>query len=250
MDLVKLTGRSLRCALSSLSGWTNHRGQDDGDCYSCQKGRSWLGLAESKLCSYHIPSAQNRTNDRHQEALKADGPVLLPPTDPRCQRISRIMTRLITALEEQDHTVVSGASWPPRGTGDLARVISEREASEGRDLEARYQPSGVAQSTFMPFRPVSSNPLKKLESADWNLYVVDLVSRLFVVNVMGNLLMGQPQMNAFALPSKDIFVYTGLLDVLPDDNAMLAAVLAHEVAHVVERHSVENLGVSPTSSVS
>jgi hypothetical protein len=86
------------------------------------------------------------------------------------------MTRLITALEEQDHTVVSGASWPPRGSGDLARVISEREASEGRDLEARYRPSGVAQSTFMPFRPVTSNPLKKLESADWNLYVVDLVS--------------------------------------------------------------------------
>ena len=52
-------------------------------------------------------------------------------------------------------------------------------------------------------------------------------------------------MNAFALPSKDVFVYTGLLDVLPDDNAMLAAVLAHEIAHVVERHSVENLGVSP-----
>jgi Zn-dependent protease with chaperone function len=51
-------------------------------------------------------------------------------------------------------------------------------------------------------------------------------------------------MNAFALPSKDVFVYTGLLDVLPDDNAMLAAVLAHEIAHVVERHSVENLGVS------
>lgn len=41
-----------------------------------------------------------------------------------------------------------------------------------------------------------------------------------------------------------MFVYTGLLDLLPDDDAMLAAVLAHEVAHVVERHSVENLGVS------
>jgi Zn-dependent protease with chaperone function len=52
-------------------------------------------------------------------------------------------------------------------------------------------------------------------------------------------------MNAYALPSKDVFVYTGLLNVLPDDNAMLAAVIAHEIAHVVERHSVENLGVSP-----
>lgn len=54
--------------------------------------------------------------------------------------------------------------------------MSESEASEGRDLEARYKPSGVAHSTFMPFRPETSNPLKKLESADWNLYVIDLVS--------------------------------------------------------------------------
>ena len=54
----------------------------------------------------------------------------------------------------------------------------------------------------------------------------------------------QPQLNAFALPSRDIFVYTGLLKTLPDDDAMLAAVLAHEIAHVTERHSVENLGVS------
>lgn len=54
----------------------------------------------------------------------------------------------------------------------------------------------------------------------------------------------QPQLNAFALPSKDIFVYTGLLNLLPDDDAMLAAVLGHEIAHVAERHSVENMGVS------
>ena len=39
-------------------------------------------------------------------------------------------------------------------------------------------------------------------------------------------------------------MYTGLLKTLPDDDAMLAAVLAHEIAHVAERHSVENLGVS------
>ena len=54
----------------------------------------------------------------------------------------------------------------------------------------------------------------------------------------------QPQVNAFALPSKEVFVYSGLLRTLPDDDAMLAAVLAHEIAHVAERHSVENLGAS------
>jgi Zn-dependent protease with chaperone function len=46
------------------------------------------------------------------------------------------------------------------------------------------------------------------------------------------------------LPSKEVFVYAGLLDTLPDDDALLAAVLGHEIAHVMERHSVENLGVS------
>lgn len=86
------------------------------------------------------------------------------------------MTRLVTALEEQDHFVVSGASWPPRSKNDLGRLMSETEAREGRELEERYKPSGVAQSTFMPFRPETSNPLKKLESADWNIYVIDLVS--------------------------------------------------------------------------
>jgi predicted Zn-dependent protease len=52
----------------------------------------------------------------------------------------------------------------------------------------------------------------------------------------------QPKINAFALPSKDIFVYAGLVDLV-DDDTLLAAVLAHEIAHVTQRHAVEN--VSP-----
>lgn len=183
--------------------------------------------------------------------LQNDGCLLLPPDDPRSKGVARVCSRLVTALEEQDHHVVSGASWPPR-SGELSRVISEREAamnssnrSPGTDV-TRLMPSGVAHSAFMPFRPDSSNPLKTLESADWNLYVVDSVSRNAVSQ--GNMSdEWQPQLNAFALPSKDIFVYTGLLNLLPDDDAMLAAVLGHEIAHVAERHSVENMGVSRSS---
>jgi predicted Zn-dependent protease len=50
----------------------------------------------------------------------------------------------------------------------------------------------------------------------------------------------QPKINAFALPSKDIFVYAGLVDLV-DDDTLLAAVLAHEIAHVTQRHAVENV---------
>ncbi|KAL7418463.1 hypothetical protein Q5752_006921 [Cryptotrichosporon argae] len=169
---------------------------------------------------------------KHKEVLQNDGPVLLPPSDPRSAQVARVTASLVTALEEQEHHVVCGAAWPPRSS-DLGRVISEREATRHGGRADAYHPSGTARSTFMPFRPASSNPLKHLEAADWNLYVIDL-----------------PQLNAFALPSKDVFVYTGLLNTLPEnDDSMLAAVLAHEIAHVAQRHSVENLGFLNVAAV-
>ena len=48
------------------------------------------------------------------------------------------------------------------------------------------------------------------------------------------------ELNAFALPGGYVYIYTGLMEVL-DDEAQLAAVLAHEVGHVTARHSTERL---------
>ncbi len=45
-----------------------------------------------------------------------------------------------------------------------------------------------------------------------------------------------PLANAFALPNGSIYVNLGLLALL-DNEAQLAAVLAHEVTHVLNRHS-------------
>ena len=49
--------------------------------------------------------------------------------------------------------------------------------------------------------------------------------------------------NAFALPGGQVFVTAGLLDQLETDG-QLAGVLAHEIAHVVERHGAERLAKS------
>ena len=57
------------------------------------------------------------------------------------------------------------------------------------------------------------------------------------------------RINAFVLPSTDIFVNSGLLEVVGDDADLLAAVLAHEICHVTERHSVESLGFLALSGV-
>jgi predicted Zn-dependent protease len=48
------------------------------------------------------------------------------------------------------------------------------------------------------------------------------------------------EMNAFALPGGYIYIYTGLMKAV-DDEAQLAAVLAHEVGHVTARHATERL---------
>ncbi len=115
---------------------------------------------------------------RHQEVLRVDGPLLLPSTDPQSQRVSRVTSRLITALEEQENHVVYGACWPPKHHDDGSdQPLSAREAAERRE-DVKYAPSGVATSSYMPWRPISSNPLKTLESADWNLYVIDIVGAL------------------------------------------------------------------------
>ncbi|ODN99000.1 hypothetical protein I350_07152 [Cryptococcus amylolentus CBS 6273] len=174
---------------------------------------------------------------KQKDILKQDGPNLLPPSDPRSQKVSRITARLITALEEQDRHIVCGANWPP-ASQELSRVMSQREAmlsggAEGGGGDRWYEPSGTAKSGYLPYRPESRNPLKKVESGDWRLYVID-----------------SPDINAFALPSKDIFIYTGLLHTLPpDDDTILAASIAHELAHVIQRHSVENLGFMNIATV-
>jgi hypothetical protein len=106
----------------------------------------------------------------------------------------------------------------------------------------RYEPSAMASSAVIPFRPETTNPLKVLAGGDWSLYVIDLVSFSKLYYFLKEMLIpaSQPRINAFALPSKDIFVYAGLVDLV-DDDTLLAAVLAHEIAHVTQRHAVENV---------
>lgn len=47
------------------------------------------------------------------------------------------------------------------------------------------------------------------------------------------------QLNAFCLPGGKVFVYTGMLDLVGDDDNELAAVMGHEIAHAIARHSGE-----------
>jgi len=52
-----------------------------------------------------------------------------------------------------------------------------------------------------------------------------------------------PVVNACALPGGKVVVYTGLLDLCRRNRDELAAVVAHEVGHVIARHSAERMGM-------
>ncbi|KAL5631359.1 hypothetical protein ACGC1H_007020 [Rhizoctonia solani] len=177
---------------------------------------------------------------RFTECLLDDGPHLLREGDPRVDQVRRVAERLFTVVEDGGHDedhVVSSPGWPPRseepqlaqlqgpaGPWSTGRRVHVTPASFGKmQAQILYPPSATAESSLMPFRPETSNPTKVIDDQSWKLYVVDL-----------------PKINAFALPTREIFVYTGLIDLLEDDT-LLSGVLAHEIAHVTQRHAVENV---------
>lgn len=56
------------------------------------------------------------------------------------------------------------------------------------------------------------------------------------------------QVNAFALPGGKIGVYTGILNVTENQD-QLAAIIGHEVGHVIEHHSNERLSANKVSTM-
>ncbi|KAF8303351.1 hypothetical protein DL93DRAFT_2145179 [Clavulina sp. PMI_390] len=174
---------------------------------------------------------------RFDDFLRSDGPLLLKDDDPRVQQVQKVTERLINAIDDPDqerHIVsYSHKIWPPPEPLSATSAFSSSSSSassamhlaDAERIRVEYPPSAKACGTIkdMPFMLESSNPDKVFETSDWKLYVVDL-----------------PRINAFALPTREIVVYTGLIDLLEDDT-LLSAVLAHEISHVVQRHAVENV---------
>lgn len=91
-----------------------------------------------------------------------------------------------------------------------------------------------------------------LDDPVWHNYINNLGQKIVSVSDRKNLtyhfaVIESDQVNAFAAPGGFIYFYTGLLKEM-DTEAELAAVMAHEISHVVARHSIKRvqsaLGVS------
>ena len=78
---------------------------------------------------------------------------------------------------------------------------------------------------------ITANVPKSAHQGEWEVVVFD-----------------SAQINAFALPGGKIGVYTGILNVTENQD-QLAAIMGHEVGHVLESHSNERLSANKISDV-
>ncbi|WP_420391887.1 M48 family metalloprotease [Acuticoccus sp.] len=138
--------------------------------------------------------------------------------------------------------------------GALALALAGCGGSIGENaLVASPGPSDLAaQSRVAPSRPpvvARGEEHVKLIGAYGGIYenpaiealVEGIVARLMAVSDLTDrtvrvTILNSPAVNAFALPSGDIYVTRGLL-ALANDESELAAVIAHEVAHVAADHA-------------
>ncbi|MDN3651416.1 M48 family metallopeptidase [Thalassotalea ponticola] len=116
----------------------------------------------------------------------------------------------------------------------------------GRSQILAYSPSQLNKMGAQSFAEMKQKvPISK--DAKVNQFV-QCVADAITVNVSKNTYDGQwevvvfdsEQINAFALPGGKIGVYTGILQVT-DDADQLAAIIGHEVGHVIAQHSNERL---------
>ncbi len=77
---------------------------------------------------------------------------------------------------------------------------------------------------------ITPNVAKSTHSGDWEVVVFE-----------------SEQINAFALPGGKIGVYTGILNVTENQD-QLAAIMGHEIAHVIAKHSNERASSSQAAA--
>jgi predicted Zn-dependent protease len=119
-------------------------------------------------------------------------------------------------------------SQAPRTTG-----IEPRSAAEHRQLAAMFGGEYKAPAAEQYLNQV----LAKLAAAD------ETPSPAYRVTILNS-----PVVNAFALPSGNIYVTRGLL-ALANDTSEVAAVMAHEIGHVTARHAMQREEAMKTSEL-
>ncbi len=120
---------------------------------------------------------------------------------------------------------------PATGRREFIAISTPTEVKMGRDMHRRL----LSQYKFIMSGPL----LNKVRSIGARLAEVsdrkDYQYNFYVIK--------KDEMNAFTTPGGNIYIFTGLLNKLKDDN-QIAAVIAHEMGHCAARHVVKKFQAS------
>lgn len=117
---------------------------------------------------------------------------------------------------------------PATGRQELILIDSAQEVQIGR---------GMAQEVIQKEHKLLRDASKQLLVNKIGQRIVRVCDRQDIVYHFG--VLDSPDFNAFALPGGYVYIYSGLLNRLSEEET--AAVLAHEVGHVAARHSVKKM---------
>lgn len=116
------------------------------------------------------------------------------------------------------------------GKEDIMLVSTEKEISMGRNIA-----EGIEKNPEIKLDP---DPLMTERVREVGRKIAAVSDRQEVNYTFR--VIDKDEVNAFALPGGYIFIFKGLVEKVDSDDE-LASVIAHEVAHVVARHSVKRL---------
>lgn len=135
-------------------------------------------------------------------------------------------------------SVLAGCAKSPTGRNQILLFSSNQmnqmgaQAFDSMKSEQKITTQAV-QSDYVQCVADAMTPLvsKDVFAGEWELVVFD-----------------DPQVNAFALPGGKIGVYTGLLDIAENQH-QLAAVIGHEIGHVIAEHGNERMSSSTVINI-
>jgi beta-barrel assembly-enhancing protease len=127
--------------------------------------------------------------------------------------------------------IVSCATTGPGGKQSLVIIPTSQEISIGKGMADQ-----VAGSE------------KRFADEQWQAYVNEVGQKIVKVCDRQDIeyhftVIESDQINAFAAPGGYVYFYTGLLRLM-DNEAEMAAVMSHEISHVVARHGIKQLQAS------
>ncbi len=124
--------------------------------------------------------------------------------------------------------LVSCATTGPGGKQSLILIPTATEVSIGEGMASQIAAAEAA-----------------LDDEVWQTYLTNVGNAIVAVSDRKDIsytftVIESDQVNAFAAPGGYIYFYTGLLKEMSSE-AELAAVVSHEISHVVARHSIKRL---------